>query len=650
MNFTADVTSLGDIHVHLTYCESPNKPTNLSVEFPNLLNGEYDFTLVQGENGKGKSFLFKQVLYDWWVKSKWQNFDLVFSLNFHDLMDKNYTIPDDILLLNFPKVFEKIEISQLSLFKVLILIDGLDEIFRNNNSNDYTMFTRNSLFICIVKLIQPGNKNLFNRKVLISGRPQFIETIFTYFQMASLQVINIDGFNSKGINRYIKEFTKQHTVHTKDLQSYIEKANIFSNTPQILKLLCNTNEIFDQAPNSLAELYFRQFYCYLEQHFYLVYRKCSTLSKYQIPSVKKFISMISNLAFTSYLKHVITEHDYKGFEKPDLEKLEMLGLLRKLPKQYRTYVFIDSTMQDFLVAVYLFQHNDENNSMISFHKDSNVFTFKEDMEQLRTADSYFRAFVFNLRIPLKEYSSQLCYRNMLQYFIAGVSFDIAFAVGISSNNCSCLSILCAPIVEFIIGLVLLKVFRWWSLYQLQVIYKVTKVIACYIYSNKGGVNRINDQILVAFNLNPILANLIFATWLTITSDVESLFESMLPYYLLLAWNVLITAVEGLLMSFIGFIIAAIIADAFSNRANILVIIIIDLVASFLFIYCIDSLLKWLSLSFIGVDRIVYNLEIVDQAKSYVFAMEIYKLAYPVGKKTSRRSRGREIEKYGAVNF
>ena len=330
--------------------------------FATLEKGEDVMTLVEGSPGIGKTTFCLKLAYDWANENTattftFLNFEFVLLLKCRDIdgdiMEaiSEQLLPEDIeektrkKLLDFIKDIHNQE-------KILIILDGLDELPQKSKHHVDKLLDRRILPFCYVlatsrqeKGIEVRNKFAFDILLQIEGfteRDAF-EYVRKHFQNVG------PGQSSKG-ERLIEEIKENTLLHA------------LRDNPLSLLLLCVIYEDYEgKLPSSRSALYQIIVRCllrrYCAKHNLEGHKDDKVLEK----KFRKDILALGKLAWKCLLT------DRYGFREEELTELESrneklvareLGLvykeesLKRLAPQHE-YCFLHKTFQEFLAASYI---------------------------------------------------------------------------------------------------------------------------------------------------------------------------------------------------------------------------------------------------------------------------------------------------------
>ena len=332
--------------------------------FKDLKKGEDVMTLVEGSPGIGKTTFCLKLAYDWAretvpTNSSFPKLEFVLLLKCRDIdkdiMEaiKEQLLPEDMkeeTWMNFSEFIKDIHIQE----KILIILDGLDELPEKSKQFVDKLLRRRILPFCYVLVTSRQEKGIDVRK---------------NFEFDLL--LEIKGFTEDDAYCYIKKHFQNvgpnHSSKGEMLAKEVKEntlLNALRNNPLNLLLLCVVYEDYDgKLPTSRTELYQVIVQCLLRRYcakHSLVVPEGNTLEK----RFDEDILALGELAWTCLL------NDRQSFREEELTECEVrnknlvarkIGLLYKeerlkriLRSQYE-YWFLHKTFQEYLAAAFITQ-------------------------------------------------------------------------------------------------------------------------------------------------------------------------------------------------------------------------------------------------------------------------------------------------------
>ena len=327
--------------------------------FKDLKKGEDVMTLVEGSPGIGKTTFCLKLAYDWAretvpTNSSFPKLEFVLFLKCRDIdkdiMEaiKEQLLPEDMKEETWPKFSEFIKDIH-NQEKILIILDGLDELPEKSQHFVHKLLRRRILPFCYILVTSRQEKGVDVRK---------------NFDFDLL--LEIKGFTEDDAYCYIKKHFQnvgpKHSSKGETLAKEVKEntlLNALRNNPLNLLLLCVIYEDYDgKLPASRTELYQVIVQCLLRRYcakHSLVVPEDNTLEK----RFDEDILALGELAWTCLLNH------RQSFREEELTEREVrnknlvagkIGLLYKeerlkriLRSQYE-YWFLHKTFQEYLAA------------------------------------------------------------------------------------------------------------------------------------------------------------------------------------------------------------------------------------------------------------------------------------------------------------
>ncbi|XP_071946667.1 uncharacterized protein [Antedon mediterranea] len=227
--------------------------------------------LMDGEGGIGKTTILRHLAFNWSTCQSIRVFEgkIVFLLNVRDLnkgdgildlIEKQLDIKDFGLRTNLPEDIKLIKTFIINHDdKIVLLIDGLDELILNNRS--------------IINLFK---NNEFERStVILTSRSENIDEFITECNVH----VRVNGFNEERIGKYIdkhfKHFRKPELGISLRNELQVDKFYFYREHPEILSLcknpmlllsVCIMWEEKQNLPQDKADLFYEIFRCFFNQY------------------------------------------------------------------------------------------------------------------------------------------------------------------------------------------------------------------------------------------------------------------------------------------------------------------------------------------------------------------------------------------------
>ena len=330
--------------------------------FRALDKGEDVMTLVEGNPGIGKTTFCLKLAYDWANQNTattfaFPKFELVLLLKCRDI---DGGIMDAIIEQLLPKdINENIKEKVLEFLndihnqeKILIILDGLDELPEKSKHHVDELLHRRILSFCYVLATCRQERG-------IDARKEFVFDV----------LLQIEGFTESDAFEYIRKHFKnvgpEHSLKGERLIEEIKEntsLHALRNNPLNLLLLCVIYEDYaGKLPSSRTELYQIIVRCLLRRYCSKHGRKAHKDDRDLEKEFEKDILALGRLAWECLLndRHSFREGELKELERKN-EKLVARGLgllykeesLKRLNPQHE-YCFLHKSFQEFLAASYI---------------------------------------------------------------------------------------------------------------------------------------------------------------------------------------------------------------------------------------------------------------------------------------------------------
>ena len=319
-------------------------------------------TLAEGSPGSGKTTFCLKLAYDWArgempTNCSFPKFEFVLLLKCRDINEdlmeaiKEQLLPEDIKEETWTKLSDFItDIDNQE--RILIILDGLDELPEKSRPCVYKLLNRRILPFCYVLATSRQETGIEVRKNC-------------EFDL----LLEIKGFTDEDAFQYIrKHFQNIGPEHTSKGESLIveikenDLLNALRNNPLNLILLCVVYEDYKgKLPSARTELYQVVVQCLLRRY---CAKHCLVAPKENSALEKQFeenILALGELAWMCLLseRHGFHESElaaleirYKGLVARDIGLLYKEESLKRLNPQHE-YFFLHKTFQEYLAAVFI---------------------------------------------------------------------------------------------------------------------------------------------------------------------------------------------------------------------------------------------------------------------------------------------------------
>ena len=339
--------------------------------FDQLFLPNDELVIIRGIAGIGKSTLIDMFTFKWAKKElRCQDFNFVFKFTcreINEISDEVHSL-EDFFKRTFPDIFDIIDLHELAEIseKILIIVDGLDELRDIYQIDDYGKLTTNeNAYLRVVSdLINPKcNKMFKNHKTFACGRPkasEFIKAQLT--QKCKIKTIEVCGFNRDNIRKYILNFFDKDQVKAIKVQRTIDSSSnlmIMSSVPVFLWVICSVyNEnLIDTEINTNTELYFYACLIFLRNHLQTPSNKYTNLiDVVNDQAIIEVVYSLMVLSVKTYMQNqvIFTDKDIKEANCPI--HLEQTGFIVKYSRgntDESKYQFRHLILQEFLCALYI---------------------------------------------------------------------------------------------------------------------------------------------------------------------------------------------------------------------------------------------------------------------------------------------------------
>ena len=355
------------------YLKDLNEATSYDINIDNLIDEKKRVTFVRGIAGIGKSVLAKQIVFGWATRTMYQNFEVCLFFECRDLNryshDEGKGFNSKEMLHNFiNKKARHLNIKDEK--KVLIVIDGVDELFDIGDEN--------SLIYQFLDI----KESYGEAKIIMTGRPHVENVLYNCgITIGRCKVVEIMGLGEEEIKEYIAKFTtcieedrssKVSTLINQTIEASADIRPILC-VPQFLNAICCVSIVTGgEGIGNETELYCWTLYLLLKQHVSEREEAMSKRTWHKIfASYRQLILVVSEISFKLYSENQII-FKQKDFQ-PLFDGIRGDKSIKPIAKGFFDGLFADKTdnkeekcmfkhlsLMEFLSAIHVCTVKDPN--------------------------------------------------------------------------------------------------------------------------------------------------------------------------------------------------------------------------------------------------------------------------------------------------
>ena len=417
---------LKDVYTKLTVVNRRKrgwKKTNKIIEPSDMFDEDEEsnprIILIEGSPGTGKTTLSLKLAYDWamgLMPDKFPEVELVLLIKCRDMKDNIQESAKTQLLLWDNDELRNVLDSFLHSGKIMLIVDGVDEISKSAEIHVVNLLNRKCLQNCYVVLTSRQEKGMEVRKYCD-------------------KLLEIQGYSYKSIESYINKYFGSNIDLAKKLQEKVKPTTennlrTLATNPLNTLLLC---VVFEDnggnLPTTVTELYQNIVECIWKRY-----------CKKKRPEEKDILFEMAKQTLGRLAYESLIEHDTLYFRESKLGEDEIqctnIGFLykddisTKILKPDNTYWFLHKTFQEYFAAYHcVYTETELDMSKLSHYtmgggaKFIQVLKFMSSMLQKKNAEDH------------KEFIKQLgsCFSPQLDG-VAGRAFLLGILCAVLSEN------------------------------------------------------------------------------------------------------------------------------------------------------------------------------------------------------------------------
>ncbi|XP_077103245.1 NACHT, LRR and PYD domains-containing protein 1 homolog isoform X2 [Siphateles boraxobius] len=314
--------------------------------------------ILQGNSGNGKSFTVQKIMMDWASGDLYKGrFDIVFHLKCKEIN----RIPGEkslVEILSCSCSLTSDEISQIlqqSPEKVLVVIDGFDELKLTQDINDtsaHTDLLQKARPVDTLCALLRG-RILPESFLLVSSRSTATDTLSKLLK-GPQRFSEIMGFSEKGVEEYFRKFFQKKKLF-REAYTYV-KANetliTACSIPVICWIICTTiQERFKYGANKTSGLetttsIYVDFVCTLLEH------HCQSLSQSMIPTLLRSLGQLAERGMQEQQVLLDEKSVNETISDPDGNPFLCKFLFKRRIYQETMFSFMHLSFQEFFCALY----------------------------------------------------------------------------------------------------------------------------------------------------------------------------------------------------------------------------------------------------------------------------------------------------------
>ena len=351
---------------HLDMIQKADTSSWHKINISDVMNEDKDVVVFSGFAGYGKSYTLEYMCGEFGKNNLFTNFTFVFLLRCREMntIDSDMNSVYDLVKMFYPTILADISIQEFESMtdKILILLDGVDELYQLNNvifSEEPTPFQGviRGLFL---RLKEHG--------CLLSGRPEASLKVRDMILKESQPVSSIQtvGFSPDQTFKYMESFfgSTDHVGYLKLLDTFkkFPQVEAMAKIPMLLKIICclyiTVEDI--ESPRTATELYIHALIFFLNNHLKVVGMDMTDLfrSNYNLNNrLVKIIIDLGKVAYQLILKGSIFI-PVNDFNDVNFEEFAKSGMVTLIQIQNKVYAFFPHlSFMEILAACYMKSKN-----------------------------------------------------------------------------------------------------------------------------------------------------------------------------------------------------------------------------------------------------------------------------------------------------